>query len=99
MNNGTRIRLALSIISAIGVVILIFVPLQMLLKIFIGIVIIVTLAVNHWYNNDYSEEHCRATGRARVEKKERKHPDFIGERFFEDFDGIKGELDDEQDDL
>ena len=42
--------------------------------------------INHWYNNDYSVEHCEATGLARIQKKERQQKEFIGERFFEDID-------------
>lgn len=47
-----------------------------------------------WFNNDYTDEACRATGMMRLEKATHQLDDYTGENFF---DGPDEEYDGEDD--
>lgn len=84
MNNGTKIRAIMTIISIIFVIRMMIIHASFI-TIIAGIFTISTLVANHWYNNDYTEEHCLVTGKARQAVKEKKDG-YIGEKFFEEGD-------------
>ena len=85
MNKWTKIRLALTICAIIAVTILV-IKWLCIPSVVLGAFIIIMLCVNHWYNNDYTPEHCEATGLARIKRKENTNKSFIGERFFDEED-------------
>lgn len=82
MNMGTKVRAVMTVISIIFVIRMIIIHAS-ILTIIAGMFTISTLITNHWYNNDYTEEHCLATGKARQKKNEKK-AGYIGEKFFDD---------------
>lgn len=86
MNKGTILRALFGFAALILVGYCMFTAASVLLCIIALILITAAMCINHYYNNDYSPEHCEATGLARIKVKERKKKDFVGERFFEDFD-------------
>lgn len=79
MNFGTKVRATLTILAIIATITIMIVYFSVF-TIVAGLLIIGTEVANHWYNNDYTEEHCLATGRARQMRKENT-VNYIGERF------------------
>ena len=92
MNKGTKLRtilaIAVSINTALAVTDLTGFEndtVNMIYKIASMAVNFVVVALNTYYNNDYTEEACIGTGLTRQLKQEAKH-DYDGERFFEEGD-------------
>ena len=86
-NTGTKIRTVLAILVALNDTLAITdVPdfnndtVTLVYKIFSLVISIVVLTLNTWYNNDYTPEAARATGRMRQEKAE-KDENYIGDIF------------------
>ena len=86
MNRGTILRAIFGLIALVFMGICMFTAAKPIFCIIALVLGAAAMFINHWYNNDYSPEHCEATGLARIQKKERQQKSFIGERFFEDFD-------------
>lgn len=84
MNMGTKVRAIMTVIS-IAFVIRMMIIHASLITMIAGVFTIFTLIANHWYNNDYTEEHALATGKARQKKNEKKAK-YIGEKFFSEED-------------
>lgn len=95
MNRGTIIRLLLAIAMAIndGAIIMGVADIgdPVLDKAYKWLSLIATfviVAINHYYNNDYTEEACIGTGYTRLLKEQKKIQDgeMIGEDFFSEGD-------------
>ena len=84
MNRGTRIRGILTILACAAMCVAVFVPVCLWIKIGCVIFTAIVMGVDYWYNNDFTPEHCEATGLARIKRKENTGKFFIGEKFFED---------------
>lgn len=92
MNKGTKIRTILGILTTINTVLAVTDVAQFgnetvtfyykLLSVVINAVVV---AINTYYNNDYTEEACIGTGITRQMKAERNE-DYIGDIFFTDED-------------
>lgn len=83
MDNGTRIRTALAILTSLNMFLAALDIAQfgnekanLVYKIASVVVNALVIAVNNYYNNQYTEEACKGTGLTRQLK---KHPDDIYE--------------------
>ena len=92
MNKGTRIRTALGILTTINTVLAVTdvtqfgnEKLTLAYKIISVLVNAIVVAINTYYNNDYTEEACIGTGIARQMKAEKKEG-YIGDSFYKDYD-------------
>lgn len=93
MTKGTIIRLILALAMAIndGAIIMGVTDISdpMLDKVYKWLSLVATFVIvwiNHYYNNDYTEEACEGTGVTRLLKKQKKDPNFISEDFFSEED-------------
>lgn len=102
MNTGTIFR------TILGIIVLINQALSMseipdfgnetanlIYKVISFIFSVLTLAINTWYNNDYTEEASMYTGMMRQAKLEARD-DYEGERFFDDIYADDDEEDDDE---
>lgn len=87
MNKGTKIRLGLTIAAIVAITILVIKSLCVA-SVILGAFVICVMIINHWFNNDYSEEHCIATGEARLKKKTRKG-NLVGENFYDEAEEVE----------
>lgn len=92
MNKGTKIRTILGILTTINTVLAVTditqfgnEQLTFYYKLISVVVNAVVVAINTYYNNDYTEEACIGTGITRQLKAEKKD-DYIGDYFFADYD-------------
>ena len=94
MNNGTKIRTVLGILTTLNTVLAVTdiaqfgnESLTLIYKIVSVLVNAIVVGVNTWYNNDYTEEAAIGTGITKQLKAE-KQADYVGDYFFtdEDFD-------------
>lgn len=90
MNKGTVIRTILAIATTINTVLMAIdvtgfnnEKVNLAYKILSVVVNAVIIAINTYYNNDYTEEACVGTGLTRQLKSERKNG-YEGEAFFEE---------------
>lgn len=85
MNTETKIRTIIAIAAVINIILIIFgvFDFNLFYKITSVIIMLVSWAMSHYYNNDYSPEHAEQTGLARLRKKSRKN--IIGEDFFDNY--------------
>ena len=97
MSFGTKLRTALRIaVSTQTAVALVSAAvmdtgIKPLMVAWIGFAIACDFAVGWlttWYNNDYTEEACKATGLMRLEKAESNMEEIAGENFFDVIDEI-----------
>ena len=89
MNKGTIIRTILAIATTINTVLMSIditgfenEKVNLAYKIISVVVNAVIIAINTYYNNDYTEEACVGTGLTRQLKAEKMN-EYKGERFFE----------------
>ena len=89
MNKGTVIRTILAIATTINTILMSIditgfenEKVNLVYKILSVVVNAVIIAINTYYNNDYTEEACIGTGVTRQLKAE-KNNNYEGERFFE----------------
>ena len=101
MNNGTRIRTVLAVLTTINTVLAVTdiaqfenETLNLWYKVISVIVNALVVGINTWYNNDYTPEACEGTGLTRQLKAQRQE-DYIGEVFTD----TAQEVEDEQDDI
>lgn len=101
MNNGTKIRTALAVLTTINTVLAVTditqfqnETLNLWYKIISVVVNALVVGINTWFNNDYTPEACEGTGLTRQLKAQRQE-DYIGEVFTD----TAGEIEDEQDDI
>lgn len=88
MNNGTKIRTILGILTTLNTVLAVTDVAQFgnetitfWYKIISVIVNAIVVGINTYYNNDYTEEACIGTGITRQLKAEHKE-DYIGDYFY-----------------
>ena len=93
MNKGTKIRTILGILTTLNTVLAVTDVTQFgnetvtfWYKIISVIVNAIVVAVNTWYNNDYTEEACIGTGITRQLKAEQQD-NYVGDLFYIDEDG------------
>ena len=103
MNFGTKLRTVLRIVVSLNTAVyavsaaVMDLGIRPLTLIWTGLTIasdFAVAAVTTYYNNDYTDEACRATGMMRLEKASRAMDEMIGENFFDEPDE-DGEEDDE----
>ena len=92
MNKGTKIRTILGILTTINTVLAVTDVAQFgnetvtfYYKLFSVIINAIVVAINTYYNNDYTEEACIGTGITRQMKAEQGE-DYVGDIFFTDED-------------
>lgn len=92
MNKGTKIRTILGILTTINTVLAVTditqfgnEQLTFYYKLISVIINAIVVAINTYYNNDYTEEAAIGTGVTRQLKAEKK-ADYIGDYFFADYD-------------
>lgn len=92
MNNGTKIRTVLGILTTINTILAVTDVTQFgnetvtfYYKLISVIVNAIVVGINTWYNNDYTEEACIGTGVTRQLKAETKD-DYVGDYFYNDED-------------
>lgn len=104
MNFGTKLRTILRIAASLQTAIALTTTAIMdtnikpLIVAWVGFTIatdFVVAAITTYYNNDYTEEACKATGLLRLEKAEEYAEDYVGEDFFDD---VEEEDEDEEGD-
>lgn len=90
MNNGTKIRTILAILTTLNTVLAVTDLTQfgnetvsLIYKIASVIVNALVVGINTYYNNDYTEEAALGTGYTRQLKAEKK-ANYLGEYFYED---------------
>ena len=90
MNNGTKLRTLVAVLAAVNQALsMTDVPdfgnetANTIYKVVSWIISVIVLAVNTWYNNDYTETAARYTGEMRQAKLE-ESDDYEGERFEDD---------------
>lgn len=90
MNQGTKIRTILAVLTTINTVLAVTDVTQFgnetvtfYYKMLSVIVNAIVVAINTYYNNDYTEEACVGTGMTRQLKAESAEG-YIGEKFFTD---------------
>ena len=90
MNKGTVIRTILAVATTINTILMAIdvtgfnnEKINLAYKILSVVVNAVIIAINTYYNNDYTEEACVGTGLTRQLKAER-NTEYEGERFFEE---------------
>ena len=90
-NMGTKVRTILAVLVTIHTVLAMTDVTQfgnekvdLIYKILSALVNAGIIAINTWYNNDYSEEAARHTGNMRQEKRE-KNSTYIGDKFYEEY--------------
>ena len=88
MNRGTKIRTVLAVLTTINTVLAVTdvtqfgnEKLNLAYKIISVIVNAAVVAINTYYNNDYTEEACLGTAMTRQLKAE-KSEDYVGDYFF-----------------
>lgn len=104
MNQGTKIRTILGVLTTINTVLAVTDVTQFgnekvafWYKLISVIVNAIVVGINTWYNNDYTEEACIGTGVTRQLKAE-KEEGYVGDYFYEkneDFVAEDGELTEE----
>lgn len=92
MNKGTKIRTILGILTTINTVLAVTDVAQFgnetvtfYYKLFSVVINAIVVAINTYYNNDYTEEACIGTGITRQMKAEQGE-DYVGDIFFTDED-------------
>lgn len=92
MNKGTKIRTILGILTTINTVLAVTditqfgnERLSFYYKLVSVVINAVVVAINTYYNNDYTEEAAIGTGVTRQLKAE-KRDDYVGDYFFADYD-------------
>ena len=92
MNQGTKIRTILGILTTINTILAVTDVTQFgnetitfYYKLVSVIINAIVVGINTYYNNDYTEEACMGTGFTRQLKAE-KSEDYIGDMFFTDED-------------
>ena len=102
-NTGTKIRTVLAVLVTLNDVLAMTDVTQfnndtvtLVYKIVSLVVNVVVLTLNTWYNNDYTPEAARATGRMRQEKKE-QNENYIGDIFDLEYEHDYEEEDEKED--
>ena len=103
MNQGTKIRTILGILTTINTVLAVTDVTQFgnenitfWYKVISVIVNAIVVGVNTWFNNDYTEEACIGTGITRQLKAE-KAEEYVGDFFYQEEDEIITPEADEED--